>query len=203
MPKPYSAYPGNGLHAHVSVVDTEGRNIFDHDGEGVSDTLKAAVGGVLDTMRESQALFAPHLNSYRRFQPMSFAPSAPDWGFDNRAAGVRLPETKGPGARLEHRISGADANPYLAIAAILGGMLHGLDTTPDLPLPLDDPHSTRAPRLTATWRQAVETFETSPFIEDLLGPRYRDIYAAVRHDEIVKLANEVSHVEYRTYLGRL
>jgi len=203
MPKPYSAYPGNGLHAHVSVVDAEGRNIFDHDGEGVSDTLKAAVGGVLDTMRESQALFAPHLNSYRRFQPMSFAPSAPDWGFDNRAAGVRLPETKGPGARLEHRISGADANPYLAIAAILGGMLHGLDTTPDLPLPLDDPNSTRAPRLTATWRQAVETFETSPFIEDLLGPRYRDIYAAVRHDEIVKLANEVSHVEYRTYLGRL
>ncbi len=213
MPKPYAGFPGNGLHAHVSVVDTDGKNIFDHDGEGVSDTLKAAVGGVLSTMRDAQALFAPHMNSYRRFQPMSFAPPSapPDWGgFDNRAAGgVRLPETKGgPGARLEHRISGADANPpYLAIAAILGGgMLHGLDTTPDLPpLPLDDPNSVRAQRLTATWRQAVEAFEASPpFIEDLLGgARYRDVYAAVRHDEIVKLANEISQVEYRTYLGRL
>ena len=203
MPKPYSDFPGNGLHAHVSVVDAEGKNIFDHDGDGVSDTLKAAVGGVLTTMRDAQALFAPHMNSYRRFQPMSFAPSAPDWGFDNRAAGVRLPETKGPGARLEHRISGADANPYLAVAAILGGMLHGLNTTPDLPLPLDDPNAVRAQRLTATWRQAVEAFEASPFIKDLLGARYRDVYAAVRHDEIVKLANEISQVEYRTYLGRL
>ena len=203
MAKPYADHPGNGMHAHVSVVDAEGKNIFDHDEDGPSERLRAAVGGCLETMRDAQAVFAPHMNSYRRFQPMSFAPSAPDWGFDNRAAGVRLPEVTGPAARLEHRIAGADVNPYLVIAAILGGMLHGLDTAPALPLPLDDPNATPAERLTDNWRAAVGTFATSPFITDLFGARYQEVYAKVREDEIAQLTTEISQVEYRTYLGRL
>ncbi|PID35091.1 MAG: glutamine synthetase, partial [Rhodobacterales bacterium] len=187
----------------VSVVDDEGRNIFDHDGDGPSERLRAAVGGCLETMPDAQAVFAPHMNSYRRFQPLSFAPSAPDWGFDNRAAGVRLPEVKGPAARLEHRIAGADVNPYLALTAILGGILYGLDNAPDLPLPLDDPNATPAPRLTDDWRKAVRSFASSPFITDLFGARYQEVYAKVREDEIAQLTTEISQIEYRTYLGRL
>ncbi len=202
MAKPYADFPGNGMHVHASVLDTDGTNIFTVD-SGVSPKLKAAVGGVLETMRDMQAIFAPHLNSYRRFKPESFAPSAPDWGFDNRAAAIRLPETTGPGARLEHRISGADVNPYLAITAILGGILHGLENPVELPLPLDDPKSSPAAPLASDWEQAVERFAASDFVTDTFGAAYQKIYTDVRRDEIAQLTREISPIEYRTYLGRL
>ncbi|UWQ08721.1 glutamine synthetase family protein [Aliiroseovarius crassostreae] len=203
MAKPYAEFPGNGMHLHASVVDKTGKNIFDNGEDGASDTLRAAVGGTLDTMRDLAAIFAPHMNSYRRYRPLSFAPSAPDWGYDNRAAGVRLPEVNGPAARLEHRIAGADVNPYLVITAILGGMLHGLETNPTLPLPLDDPKAEPAARLTSDWTQAVDQFAGSDMAAKIFGKEYRDIYTAVRRDEITQLTNEISQIEYRTYLGRL
>ncbi len=204
MAKPYADYPGNGMHAHVSLVDEAGRNVFD-DGSGApSATLKQAVAGTLATMEDLQAIFAPHMNSYRRFQRNSFAPHAPDWGLDNRAAAVRLPEVSGPGARLEHRISGADVNPYLVLAAILGGMLHGLEN-PDLPLPppLDDDAGTHADPLTADWATAVDTFADSAIAADTFGEEFRAIYTAVRRNEIEQLTTAISQIEYRTYLGRL
>jgi glutamine synthetase len=202
MAKPYADHPGNGMHVHASVLDRAGTNIFEVD-EGIAPTLRHAVSGVLATMRDFQAIFAPHMNSYRRFQPMSFAPTTPDWGLDNRAAAVRLPQTTGPGARLEHRISGADVNPYLAITAILAGVLHGFDHAPDLPLPLDDAQAQKSDPLSPDWRASVERFAQSPLAADTFGESYRDIYAAVRRDEITQLTTEISQVEYRTYLGRL
>lgn len=202
MAKPYADMPGNGLHVHASVLDAQGNNIFPAE-EGVSETLCHAVAGVLSTMRDLQAIFAPHMNSYRRFQPGSFAPSAPDWGLDNRAAAIRLPETSGPAARLEHRISGADANPYLVLAAVLGGMMHGLETKPPLPLPLDDPGCTPAVPLSADWTTAVERFAASDIAARIFGEEFRDVYAAVRRDEIAQLTTVISPVEYRYYLSRL
>lgn len=204
MAKPYADYPGNGMHAHVSVVDENGKNIFDDDTGEISATLKQAIAGTLDTMDDLQAIFAPHMNSYRRFQPGSFAPHAPDWGIDNRAAAIRVPEVSGPGARLEHRISGADINPYLVLTAILGGMLYGLDHPElPLPLPLDDENGEHAEPLTADWTTAVDCFAESDLAADILGTAYRDVYAAVRYDEIAQLTSAISQIEYRTYLGRL
>ena len=202
MAKPYADMPGNGLHVHASVLDAQGNNIFPAE-EGVSEKLGHAVAGVLSTMHDLQAIFAPHMNSYRRFQPNSFAPSAPNWGLDNRAAAIRLPETSGPGARLEHRISGADANPYLVLAAVLGGMMHGLETKPPLPLPLDDPACTPATPLSADWTTAVERFAASDIAARIFGREFRDVYAAVRRDEIAQLTTVISPVEYRYYLSRL
>ncbi len=204
MAKPYADYPGNGMHAHVSITDDTGANIFDDGGDEPSAKLKQAVAGVLATMADLQAIFAPHMNSYRRFQAASFAPHAPDWGLDNRAAGIRLPEVSGPGARLEHRISGADTNPYLVLTAILGGILYGLDN-PDLPLPLslDDEDGEHAEALTADWTTAVDTFAESEIAADIFGAAYRDLYVAVRRDEIAQLTSAISQIEYRTYLGRL
>jgi glutamine synthetase len=202
MAKPYAACPGNGMHVHASVLDQDGQNIFSAE-HGVSETLRAAVGGVLATMREMQAIFAPHMNSYRRFQPNGFAPTAPDWGLDNRSASVRLPETRGPGARLEHRIAGADVNPYLALTAVLGGMLHGIETRPDVPLPLEDPAMIAAAPLGHDWRQAVDLFAASEFAAELFGEDYRRIYSTVRYDEIDQLTRIISPTEYRYYLGRL
>lgn len=202
MAKPYADSPGNGMHAHVSVIDAGGANVFSHD-SGVGPTLGHAIAGVLATMSDCHAIFAPHLNSYRRFQPMAFAPSAPDWALDNRAAGVRVPATSGPAARLEHRIAGADVNPYLALAAILGGMIHGIEHETPLPPAIDAPDAVPAEKLTADWRTAVDTFAASDIAADLFGTAYRDVYAAVRRDEIAKLTTQITRLEYRTYLTRL
>jgi len=202
MAKPYADHPGNGMHVHASVVDAAGRNVFD-DGAGPSPALKRAVAGVLATMRDMQAVFAPHLNSYRRFAPGSFAPHTPDWGYDHRGAAVRLPEIKGPAARLEHRICGADVNPYLVLAAILGGVLHGLQTDLPLPPPLEEAGTALSDPLGHDWATAVELFAGSDFAAGLFGARYRDIYAAVRRDEIAELTSIISPVEYRYYLSRL
>ncbi|MEJ2035468.1 MAG: glutamine synthetase family protein [Maritimibacter sp.] len=204
MAKPYADYPGNGMHAHISLVDKDGNNVFDEGGDEPSALLKQAIAGTLHTMGDLQAIFAPHMNSYRRFQPGSFAPHAPDWGLDNRSAAIRVPEVAGPGARLEHRISGADANPYLVLTAILGGMLYGLDHPDlDLPLPLDDEGSNHGEPLASDWAGAVDTFAGSEIVTDVFGADYRDIYTAVRRDEISQLTSAISQIEYRTYLGRL
>lgn len=202
MAKPYADSPGNGMHAHVSLLDESGANVFSAEA-GVGQTLGHAIAGVLATMPECHAIFAPHLNSYRRFQPMAFAPCAPDWALDNRAAGVRVPATEGPAARLEHRIAGADVNPYLALTAILGGMLWGIERAAPLPPACDAPDSAPAERLTSDWATAVNRWAASEIAADLFGEVYRDIYAAVRRDEIAKLTTQITRLEYRTYLTRL
>jgi len=201
MAKPYADHPGNGMHVHVSLTGADG-NVFSAD-QGVAEPLRHAVAGLIQTMPEAHALFAPHMNSYRRFGPGSFSPNRPDWGFDHRGAAVRLPETSGPGARLEHRISGADVNPYLAVAGVLGGILHGLDAQPDLPLPLDDPAATPAAPLPHDWRDSVDRFAGSDFARDLIGERFHAIYTTVKYDEIDKLTAPITPVEYRMYLGRI
>lgn len=201
MAKPYADQPGNGMHVHMSLLDGSGDNLFSSQRDGEIDPrLKRAVAGLLDTMRDLQAIFAPHANSYRRFRPNSFAPASPDWGFDNRAAAVRLPEVNGPGARLEHRISGADINPYLAMAAILGGVLHGLDAAPELPAPLDDGIQRSEP-LTHDWATAVERFATAPIAKTVFG-RYRELYTTVKRAEIATVQNVIPPAEYAYYLSR-
>ena len=112
-----------------------------------------------------------------------------------------MPEVSGPAARLEHRISGADANPFLALAAILGGVLFGLETKPDLPPALDDPASVAPPPLTHDWVDAVERFATSPIAGGMFGA-YRDLYAAVKRAEIAVIQDPIPPAEYTYYLSR-
>ena len=153
--------------------------------------------------RELQAIFAPHMNSYRRFAVNSFAPAQTVWGYDNRAAAVRLPETHGMGARLEHRICGADVNPYLALAAILGGMEHGMRNQIDPGPPLDGESEIEADRLSHDWIRSVERLEESQLAADILGENYRDIYVTLRKNEIAELVTKITPQEYTTYLSRL
>jgi glutamine synthetase len=209
MAKPYRDYPGNGMHLHASIVDANGSNIFmpsaDAPKDKASETLQAAVAGTLATMAELHAVFAPHMNSLRRFSQNSFAPSAPEWGYDHRGAAVRIPETHGPGARFEHRISGADVNPYLAIAAILGGALFGLETKPELPAPMDATQGAQeamAESLTSDWLAAVTQFKNSTFAQQLFTEQYHRVFTQVKLDEISAISSEISTVEYRYYLSR-
>jgi glutamine synthetase len=81
-------------------------------------------------------LFAPNLNSYRRFQRGTHAPLAPSWGYENRTVAVRVPADEAHATRIEHRVAGADANPYLVVAAILAGILHGIENDLEAPAAL-------------------------------------------------------------------
>ena len=204
MAKPYAEQPGNGMHMHVSLLNAAGENVFAaQTDDQVGPVLRHAVAGVLASMRDMQAIFAPHMNSYRRFQPNSFAPATPDWGLDNRAAAVRLPETQGKAARLEHRISGADVNPYLALAAVLGGIAQGIKARAEPPAMLDEGANDPAPPLEHDWTNAVTRFASSDIAAEILGAEYRGIYAAVRRDEIDQLTSIISPIEYAAYLSRL
>ncbi|MBV9569906.1 MAG: glutamine synthetase, partial [Alphaproteobacteria bacterium] len=131
MAKPYIDRAGNGLHIHLSLLDESGRNIFDSDTQQGSQRLRHAVGGLQAAMGESMALFAPNVNSYRRFQPDMFAPVNRRWGINNRSAGIRVPAGPSEARRIEHRVPGADANAYLALAAVLAGVHHGLEAKLD------------------------------------------------------------------------
>ncbi|QND49970.1 glutamine synthetase [Rhizobium lusitanum] len=203
MAKPYTDHAGSGLHVHASIIDDKGHNILDAKG-GEPVKLKSISAGLLQTLLDAQLVFAPYANSYRRFQPGSFAPIDLTWGYGHRGTAIRIPEKDGPGARIEHRVAGADANPYLMLAAILGGILLGLEndldpgeeTTPNH-VPAD------APRLTHDFLTAVERFSTSPFIADIFGMRYQKLYGDTKRKEAISHLRTVSDFDYRTYLPRL
>lgn len=204
MAKPYGGdQAGSGMHAHVSLIDARGRAVFDA-GEGeIAPALRHAVGGALATMRPLQAIFAPHANSYRRFQPGSYAPTLASWGLDHRGVAVRLPETAGPGARLEHRICGADVNPYLALAGILGGIEIGLDRGIEPPARIEEAGGAASGRLHHDWFSAVEDFAGSGDARHIYGEAFHKAYREIRLSEIAMLGAQVSDVEYRTYLHKL
>ncbi|WP_240722518.1 glutamine synthetase family protein [Poseidonocella sp. HB161398] len=200
MAKPYGDEPGSGMHVHVSVLDSEGRNIFDQPGEP-GPLLSSAVAGTLATMRDLHAIFAPHMNSFRRFGAMSFAPNAPEWGLDHRGVAVRVAESSGVAARLEHRIAGADSNPYMVIAAILGGMLYGIERGLEPGPMIDEEHEPKEP-LTAHWELAVDRFATSEIAAEIFGEAFRDVFVAVKRKEIEELTTIIPPLEYETYLTR-
>ena len=127
MAKPFAEQSGNGLHIHVSLIAGDGLNIFDETRDGGDGRLRNAVAGLQAMMAESMAIFAPNANSYRRLRPNAYAPMTPHWAFDNRTVALRIPPGGGMARRIEHRCAGADANPYLAAAAVLAGIHHGLN----------------------------------------------------------------------------
>ena len=203
MAKPYADHAGSGLHVHCSLIDRDGRNILDAAG-GEPARLKSITAGLLETMRDAQLVFAPFANSYRRFQPGSFAPVDLTWGFGHRGTAIRIPDKDGPAARIEHRVAGADVNPYLLLTAILGGILRGLDEDLD-PGPATEPGKEPPParRLTHDFLTAVEEFAVSPFIADTFGAAYQKLYADTKRKEALVYLRTVSDFDYQTYLPRL
>lgn len=203
MAKPYTSHAGSGLHVHASIIDKEGRNVLDaRDGE--PKRLKSVSAGLLKTMREAQLIFAPFANSYRRFQPGSFAPVDVTWGYGNRGTAIRIPESSGAGARIEHRVAGADVNPYLVLVAILGGMLLGIDEDLD-PGEVTTPTSGPAnpARLGHDFLTATEEFSASPFIKDVFGQQYQKLFADTKRKEAITFMQTVTDFDYQTYLPRL
>lgn len=201
MAKPFGDLAGNGMHIHFSLIDASGRNVFDDDTDQGSELLRHAVAGCLATMPEAMALFAPNYNSYRRFRLGSHAPHAPTWGYENRTAAVRIPGGSRSAIRLEHRVCGADANPYLAVAGILAGALMGIEQRLAAPAPVaGDAYSQHPPGLPRFWPDALRAFEKSAFVGDYLGEELRRVFLMSKWQELEEFLGHVSPMEYDAYL---
>lgn len=202
MAKPYTEHGGSGQHAHVSLLDEKGENIFDCQ-TSENENLLYAVAGCLDLMSASQLIFAPHANSYRRLQPDSFAPVLRNWGYDHRGVAIRLPETNGKSARLEHRVAGADACSYLVLATLLGSIHYGLKNRrlPDME-PLLPGETSSAESLTHDWVTAIERFGESKIMRSILGDRFCKLFVDMKHHEARTFNRQVSNIDLATYLTR-
>ena len=203
MAKPFGDETGNGLHIHASVLDRDGRNIFCDaaDPEHGSQALKHAVGGLCQTMNDCMAIFAPTANAYRRIRPQAYVPLSACWGYNNRTCAFRIPAGPPESLRIEHRVAGADANPYLATAAVLAAMLHGIETAADAPAPVDgNAYESQQPTVPKTWAEALDRFLASGFIGDWLGGDFRHVFHAVKESERRDFETEVTPLEWQWYL---
>lgn len=204
MAKPYGNKSGNGLHVHFSILDKKGNNIFAGKNKKGSPFLRYAIGGLLHTMRDCTAIFAPNLNSYRRFAAGSHAPTTVSWGYDNRSAALRVPDSDIAATRIEHRVSGADANPYLMLAAILAGAYHGIVNKIDSGKPFTgNVYNSKAERLPSTWESALQVFEQSKFISEYFGKKFQKLYLACKFQEKEQMERLVSSLEHDAYLREI
>jgi glutamine synthetase len=172
----YDQREGSSCHIHLSLRGQDGDVVFWKDGARTQ-LYDHFVAGVLDTVADFTLLYAPNINSYKRFADGSFAPTTIAWGLDNRTCAVRL-VGQGAGARMENRIPGADVNPYLALAAMLAGGLHGIEHE----LPLEDElvgnaYTSDRAKVPATLAAAREAFATSEIARATLGDEVVDHYA--------------------------
>jgi glutamine synthetase len=202
MAKPFTERAGSGLHVHVSMNDEQGRNIFASEDPAGTQELRQAIGGMKDVMAESMAVFAPNANSYRRFVSESYAPIAPIWGINNRSVSLRVPGGPAASRHVEHRISGADANLYLAVAAVLGAAAHGMRERldPGAPVEGNGYAQTGVRTLPASWREALDLAAKSEFLEETLGRDFLKIFLAIKNQECARFSAEVSELDYAWYL---
>lgn len=169
MAKPYPEHAGTGMHTHFSVLNAEGRNIFDDGGEAGSDLLRHAIAGCMAAMPASMLIFAPHGNSYERFTPGAHAPTGIGWAYENRTAAIRVPAGATAARRIEHRVAGGDINPYLMLAVVLGAALVGMEDQMEAPPALrGSAYDADLPQLPITWDTAITAFEGSDLIKRIL-----------------------------------
>ncbi len=184
MAKPMAKEPGSAMHLHQSIINAETRqNIFSAADGSPTNLFFSHIAGLQRYLPAAMSLFAPNVNSYRRTTPYNSAPINVHWGYDNRTAGLRVPMSAASARRVENRCGGADANPYLAMAASLAcgflGMVEGLKPTEpisgsayDLPFQL--------PR---TLAEALRLLRECRPLVDVIGERFVGAYAAVKECE--------------------
>jgi glutamine synthetase len=193
MAKPMANEPGSAMHVHQSVIDSKsGANLFTMPDGSPSKAFYHYVGGLQRYMPSAMALAAPYVNSYRRIVRHTDAPINVQWGRDNRTVGFRVPESRPADRRVENRVIGADANPYLAFAVTLAcgylGMTGQLDPSPitegsarqiDFELPQGLP-------------EALKLLRAEDKLREVLGERFVDVYAAIKDQE---------HLEFMTVIS--
>jgi glutamine synthetase len=204
MAKP-NAREGNSCHIHFSLRGEDGRSAMLGDGPAhLSVTGRRVLAGLLATMREFSLLFAPNINSYKRYQAGSFAPTALRWGVDNRTCALRI-AGHGEGMRVENRVPGGDVNPYLAIAALVAGAVHGIENELELEDEFvgnayDDADAGRVP---TTLREARELWLGSEVATEAFGAEVVGHYANMATVELAAFDAAVTDWELRRGFERL
>ncbi|KAB2346185.1 glutamine synthetase [Actinomadura rudentiformis] len=169
---------GNSCHIHISIRGRDGSLVMAGDGPyGLSKIGEHFIAGQQAAMRDFTLLYAPNINSYKRYQPGSFAPTAIKWGVDNRTCALRL-VGHGPSLRVENRVPGGDVNPYLAVAGLIAAGLHGIDNE----LPLEEAYTgnayaSEAETVVGTLRHAADDWNRSTLAQEAFGKEVVDHYA--------------------------
>ena len=188
MAKPYLGEPGTGMHWHISLSDAHGHNAFTAADDSAHPRLAHFIGGWQASAPGAMALLAPYAHSYLRIARPDASPANADWGFDDRTVAFRVPPSDPANRRLEHRLPGGDANPYLALKLMLGTDLIGLQqqlapspargvgadsATAPLPQKLDD---------------ALAALENCPLLGEVFGAGFIGLYAMVKRHELTEQA---------------
>jgi glutamine synthetase len=196
MAKPYLQHPGSGMHVHVSLYDAAGNNIL---AANQQQSLRHAVAGCLELLPHCMPVFAPNQNAYRRLGGTTNIATQASWGFEDRDACLRIPESDSKNLRIEHRLAGADANPYLVLAAILVGLEHGLESGKEPILPLNEDRNSGVD-FPKEMLEAVRAMQHQPRLREGLGAEFVDVYCENKRQDHLAFMQEISAREYRWYL---
>ncbi len=196
MAKPHAREPGSAMHLHQSIIDKKsGENIFSNPDGSPTQLFFSHIAGLQKYLAPAMSLFAPNVNSYRRITPRNSAPINAHWGYDNRTAGLRVPMSSPAGRRVENRVPGADANPYLAIAASLAcgylGMMEGLKPTE----PISGSAYSLPFSLPRTLAESLRLLRECKPLVDVFGERFVRAYSAVKDNEYETFLQVISSWE--------
>lgn len=198
MAKPHHDWSGSGMHIHVSLIDKTGKNLF--AGDPISPLFRNAIGGLKQTMGDFMAIWAQSANAYRRYVPKSYVSMAPHWGYNNRTVALRIPAGSSNATRIEHRVAGADANPYLVVAAILAGMHHGIANKIDPgPAAEGNAEAIEATPLPTAWNLALDRFSQSGVVRDAFGASFQDVYTRLKQTERSNFERIVTSLDHLWY----
>jgi len=201
MAKPYADYSGSGMHLHASLETGDGKNLFASEDRLGNEALRHAIGGLKATMGEAMAIWAPGGNSYRRFRRASYAPMAASWGADNRTVSLRIPGGPAASRHVEHRVAGADANPYLVAAAVLAGIHKGLSEKLDPGAPVEgNGYEQKHEALPSNWFAALSALRSSGFLRDYFGADSLEVFAAIKEGEADRFFAEPTALDFQYYL---
>ena len=198
----YDEREGNSCHIHLSLRGADGETVFWRDGARTP-LYDHFLAGLLATMADLTLLYAPNINSYKRFAAGSFAPTTIAWGQDNRTCALRV-VGHGAGARVENRVPGGDVNPYLALAAMLAGGLHGIEQ--ELPLPPEltgNAYTSGLPTVPRTLLQARNAFAASGVAREVFGDEVVEHYTHMADVELSAFDAAVTDWERRRSFERM
>ncbi|GGS05622.1 glutamine synthetase family protein [Streptomyces nojiriensis] len=197
---------GNSCHIHLSLADADGRNAMAGDGDdphGMSPVMRHFLAGQLAALRDFSLLYAPNINSYKRFRPGSFAPTAVAWGVDNRTCALRV-VGHGRSMRFENRLPGGDVNPYLAVAGLVAAGLYGIENRLELPEVCGgNAYTADYAHVPATLREAAELWENSEIAKAAFGPEVVAHYRNMARVELDAYDSAVTDWELRRSFERL
>ncbi|MFL2790792.1 MAG: glutamine synthetase family protein [Paracoccaceae bacterium] len=201
MAKPLPGMSGSGMHVHMSLIDKLGNNVFSNKNDLGSEILKNAVAGILENLSGSTLIFAPHFNSYKRLRPGTHAPINICWGYENRTAAVRIPGGNDANKRIEHRVAGADSNPYLVMSSILASVLDGIKHKKTPPAPIfGDTYSEKLMQIPQSWDQAIQSFENSEINRKYYPKIFNQVFGNCKKQELETFNARIEEHEITTYL---